>query len=74
MRSWIWYVCSKFEWKRYHNDMLICRWSIVTGSNQSEIEKLKHTMQCDFEMIDLGKLSYFLGLEYKASKIWMIMH
>ena len=29
---------------------------LVTGSNQSEIEKFKHTMQCEFEMTDLSIL------------------
>jgi hypothetical protein len=31
-------------------------------------------MQCEFEMTDLGKLSYFLGLEFKGSKLGVIMH
>jgi len=31
---------------------------LVTGSNQSEIEKFKYIMQYEFEMIDLGRLSY----------------
>jgi hypothetical protein len=47
---------------------------LVTGSNQSGIEKFKHTMQCEFEMTDLGRLSYFLGLEFKASNACIIMH
>jgi hypothetical protein len=31
-------------------------------------------MQCEFKMIDLGRLSYFLGLELKTSKVGIVMH
>jgi len=47
---------------------------LVTGSNQSEIEKFKQTMKCEFEMTDLGRLSYFLGLEFKTSKAGLVKH
>jgi len=47
---------------------------LVTRSNQNEIEKFKHTMKSEFEMTDLGKLSYFLGFEFKTSKTGIVMH
>lgn len=46
----------------------------VIGNNESEIEKFKHIMQCEFEMTDLKELSYFLGLEFKTSKADIVMH
>lgn len=36
---------------------------IVTGSNLEEINKFKEQMQTEFSMNDLGKLSYYLGIE-----------
>ncbi|KAG7640275.1 Zinc finger CCHC-type superfamily [Arabidopsis suecica] len=36
---------------------------IVTGSNVKEIERFKEEMKNEFEMTDLGELSYFLGME-----------
>ncbi|KAG7599301.1 Integrase catalytic core [Arabidopsis suecica] len=36
---------------------------IVTGSNIKEIEQFKEEMKNEFEMTDLGELSYFLGME-----------
>jgi len=37
---------------------------IVTGYMQIEIEECKVKMNLEFEMTDLGTLSYFLGLEF----------
>lgn len=44
---------------------------LITGSNPVHINGLKKLMQSEFEMTDLGKLSYFLGMEfsYAASLI-----
>jgi len=56
---------------------MICLYAddlLGTVSNQNEIERFKHTMQCEFEMTDLVKLSYFLGLEFKDSNASIIMH
>lgn len=36
---------------------------IVTGSKIKEIEQFKEEMKNEFEMTDLGELSYFLGME-----------
>ncbi|GAU46965.1 hypothetical protein TSUD_143070 [Trifolium subterraneum] len=36
---------------------------LVTGSSLTEIENFKSQMQSEFEMTDLGKLPYFLGID-----------
>lgn len=36
---------------------------IFTGNDESMFRKFKHSMMTEFDMIDLGKMSYFLGLE-----------
>lgn len=36
---------------------------IVTGSNKSRIRDIKILLQAEFQMKDLGKLQYFLGIE-----------
>lgn len=44
---------------------------LVTGSNRSEIEKFKERMESEFEMIDLGILSYlFPRHEISLYKQW----
>ena len=40
---------------------------IITGDNLSDIEELKDFLNQQFEMKDLGHLSYFLGLEITHS-------
>ena len=40
---------------------------IYTGSSMQLIEEFKTSMMSKFEMTDMGKLSYFLGLEVKQS-------
>jgi hypothetical protein len=47
---------------------------LVTGSDSNEIEKFKLTMSKEFEMTDLGKLSYFLGIEFVRTSKGMMMH
>jgi len=47
---------------------------LVTGCNHNEIEKFIHIIRCEFEMYDLGRLSYFLGLELKANNTGIVMH
>uniref|UniRef100_A0A1J3G9F4 Copia protein n=1 Tax=Noccaea caerulescens TaxID=107243 RepID=A0A1J3G9F4_NOCCA len=41
---------------------------IVTGSNMEKIETFKEEMKSEFEMTDLGELSYFLGMEVKQNE------
>jgi hypothetical protein len=47
---------------------------LVTGSDTNEIEKFKLTMNKEFEMTDLGVLSYFLGMEFVKTSKGMMMH
>ena len=41
---------------------------IITGSNEAEIQQLKGVLSTEFEVKDLGKLKYFLGMEVARSK------
>ncbi|XP_047259935.1 uncharacterized mitochondrial protein AtMg00810-like [Capsicum annuum] len=41
---------------------------LLTGNNLKLIEEFKEEMMQVFEMIDLGLMSYFLGMEIKQSK------
>jgi len=47
---------------------------LITGSNMSEINKLKQLLMKQFEMTDLSQLSYFLGIEFKETKAGVVMH
>lgn len=38
------------------------------GSNEDELEKLKPSMDNEFEMPDLGNLTHFLGMEIVNTK------
>lgn len=47
--------------------MLLCLYVddlLVTGSDIGEIEEFKVRMKSEFEMTDLGELTYFLGMEF----------
>lgn len=37
----------------------------VTGSNEELVRKFKEDMKRTFEMMDLGEMTYFLGMEIK---------
>jgi Reverse transcriptase (RNA-dependent DNA polymerase) len=41
---------------------------IFVGNNQRLIDEFKKVMNLEFEMIDLGMMSYFLDLEIKQDK------
>lgn len=41
---------------------------IITGTSVSNIVKFKMQMSKEFEMSDLGKLSYYLGIEVDQEK------
>ncbi|GAU38979.1 hypothetical protein TSUD_378550 [Trifolium subterraneum] len=47
---------------------------LVTGSSLTEIENFKSQMESGFEMTDLGKLTYFLGMELLETPKGMILH
>nr|GEV60455.1 putative ribonuclease H-like domain-containing protein [Tanacetum cinerariifolium] len=46
---------------------------IVTGDDKEEITKLKKYLFTEFEMKDLGRLNYFLGIEVLRSKQGIFM-
>jgi len=67
------FVKCKFEYVVYAkkgiecSQLLICLYVddlIVTGSDVNEIEVFKSQMMTEFEMTDLGNLTYFLGMEF----------
>ncbi|GAU33536.1 hypothetical protein TSUD_143290 [Trifolium subterraneum] len=47
---------------------------LETGSSLTEIENFKSQMNSEFEMTDLGKLTYFLGMELLATPKGMVLH
>ncbi|GAU32209.1 hypothetical protein TSUD_277890 [Trifolium subterraneum] len=60
------------------NDLsLVCLhvdYLLITGSNKNEIEKIKAQMSEEFDMTDLRKLQYFLGLEFSNTSKGLIVH
>ncbi|WVZ25754.1 hypothetical protein V8G54_004298 [Vigna mungo] len=46
----------------------------VTGSSIKEIEELKSLMKTEFEMTAMGKLNYFLGMEFFETSAGLLMH
>ena len=46
---------------------------IITGNDEEEIIKLKKSLFTEFEMKDLGRLKYFLGIEVLRSKQGIFM-
>ena len=49
------------------NKLIVCFYvddMIITGSNEAEMEGFKKNMMKQFEMTDLGNLTYFLGIEF----------
>ena len=47
---------------------------LVTGSSEKLISKFKLQMLIEFEMSDLGKLNYFLGIEFTKTEDGVLMH
>jgi len=77
------FVKCKFEYGVYvkkgieGNQLLICPYVddlIVTGSDVNKIEAFKSQMMREFEMSDLGKLTYFLGMEFIEVAEGLVMH
>lgn len=57
--------------------VLICLYVddlLVTGSDHNGIEKFKILMKSKFEMTTLGKLAYFLGMEFVKIVDGTVMH
>jgi hypothetical protein len=38
---------------------------LITGNNEEHIRDFKKSMMKEFEMIDLGLISYILGIEFQ---------
>lgn len=47
---------------------------LVTGSCAAEIEQFKENMKQIFDMTNLGKLGYFLRMEFLSTLGGMILH
>lgn len=57
--------------------LLICLYVddlLVTGCNHAEIEEFKERMKSEFDMTDLGVLSYFLGMEFLETAEGIVLH
>lgn len=51
-----------------HNIVIICLYVddlLITGTDEAYIKCVKSKLMKEFEMFDLGNLSYFLGIEFK---------
>ena len=46
---------------------------IFTGNNPGMFDDFKKVMTNEFEMTDIGRISYFLGVEVKQSKYRIFM-
>jgi hypothetical protein len=46
---------------------------LITRDNEFETKEFKRSMMRKFVMIDLGELSYFLGIEFQRTKGWTIV-
>lgn len=47
---------------------------LLSGSNLKMLEEIKGRMMKEFEMTDLGRLSYFLGMEFKHTAEGVVLH
>ncbi|XP_019416448.1 PREDICTED: uncharacterized protein LOC109327748 [Lupinus angustifolius] len=47
---------------------------LITGSNKAEIAAIKKSLSSEFEMSDLGRLAYFLGIEFVQHNDGIFMH
>ncbi|KAL9258752.1 putative transposon Ty5-1 protein [Drosera capensis] len=44
---------------------------IVTGDKTKEVKSFKQQMMAEFEMIDSGLFSYYMGIEVEENKGWI---
>lgn len=59
------------------NRMIVCLYVdnlLMIGSSLKEIDEFRQRMESEFEMIDLGKLNYFLGMEFTQTTTGLMMH
>ncbi|CAL0306597.1 unnamed protein product [Lupinus luteus] len=47
---------------------------LITSGEVKNIQAFKEEMQAEFEMSDLGELSYFLGMEFRRTNRGILMH
>jgi len=47
---------------------------LITGSDLIEIEKFETTLMSEFEMTDLGRVKYFLGMEFVETDRGIVLH
>ncbi|XP_073221523.1 uncharacterized mitochondrial protein AtMg00820-like [Cicer arietinum] len=47
---------------------------LVTGSSSKAITEFKKIMKDEFEMTDLGKLNYFMGMEFAETEEGLLTH
>lgn len=45
-----------------------------TSSSFNEIEEFKKMMKIEFEMTNLGKLAYFLGMKFTSTLEGIVLH
>lgn len=60
-----------------HKVLIVCLYVddlLVTGNCEADIGVFKSQMMNEFEMTDLGVLSYFLGLEFNKTEKGILMH
>jgi hypothetical protein len=54
-------------WEAHHDSCTICGWYHYYGDYTFELSHLKQKLSKEFEVQDLGQLSYFLGIEIARS-------
>ncbi|XP_039134174.1 uncharacterized mitochondrial protein AtMg00810-like [Dioscorea cayenensis subsp. rotundata] len=47
---------------------------LLIGSKESKVEEFKESMKTTFEMSDLGRMSFFLGMEVKQMETGIFLH
>jgi hypothetical protein len=47
---------------------------LITGNNEAHIKEFKLALNKEFEMTDLGHMSYFLGIEFLKTDKGILMH
>jgi hypothetical protein len=47
---------------------------LITGNNEAHINEFKLALNKEFEMTDLGHMSYFLGIEFLKTDKGILMH
>ena len=46
---------------------------LVTGNSEAKVAEFKKNMMSEFDMTDLGELSYFLGIEFRRTSAGMVL-